>query len=109
MLSKVELQQATKCDLLFFSGASFDLLVLKEVVQKMSGIENSDEITQSQLEALAGGELLKAEVRREREERGGGGGGGGEARGEGGREDDKGGGGGQGMGKETLAIVNVVS
>ena len=28
----------------------------------MSGIEISDEITQSQLEALAGGELLKAEV-----------------------------------------------
>ena len=41
---------------------SFDLLVLKEVVQKMSGIEISDEITHSQLEALAGGELLKAEV-----------------------------------------------
>ena len=36
----------------------------------MSGIENSDEITQSQLEALAGGELLKAEVR-EREDGGG--------------------------------------
>ena len=28
----------------------------------MSGIEISDEVTQSQLEALAGGELLKAEV-----------------------------------------------
>ena len=41
---------------------SFDLLVLKEVVQKMSGIEISDDITHSQLEALAGGELLKAEV-----------------------------------------------
>ena len=52
-----------------FTIASFDLLVLKEVVQKMSGIENSDEITRSQLEALAGGELLKAEVR-EREDRG---------------------------------------
>ena len=39
-------------------------------MQKMSGIENSDEITQSQLEALAGGELLKAEVR-EREDGGG--------------------------------------
>ena len=52
-----------------FPIASFDLLVLKEVVQKMSGIENSDEITRSQLEALAGGELLKAEVR-EREDRG---------------------------------------
>ena len=30
----------------------------------MSGIEISDEVTQGQLEALAGGELLKAEVRR---------------------------------------------
>ena len=41
---------------------SFDLLVLKEVVQKMSGIEISEDMTSSQLEALAGGELLKAEV-----------------------------------------------
>ena len=46
----------------FFS--SFDLLVLKEVVQKMAGIDISVEVTSSQLEALAGGELLKAEVRR---------------------------------------------
>ena len=41
---------------------SFDLLVLKEVVQKMAGIDISVEVTSSQLEALAGGELLKAEV-----------------------------------------------
>ena len=41
---------------------SFDLLVLKEVVQKMAGIDVSDETTTSQLEAMAGGELLKAEV-----------------------------------------------
>ena len=41
---------------------SFDLLVLKEVVQKMSGIEISEDMTSSQLESLAGGELLKAEV-----------------------------------------------
>ena len=41
---------------------SFDLLVLKEVVQKMAGIEISEEVTTAQLEALAGGELLKAEV-----------------------------------------------
>lgn len=46
----------------FFS--SFDLLVLKEVVQKMAGIDISVEVTSSQLEALAGGELLKAEVHR---------------------------------------------
>lgn len=43
------------------AGKSLDLLVLKEVVQKMSGVEASDEITKPQLEALAGGELLKAE------------------------------------------------
>ena len=41
---------------------SFDLLVLKEVVSKMAGIEISDEVTSSQMEAMAGGELLKAEV-----------------------------------------------
>ncbi|XP_028517932.1 THO complex subunit 2 isoform X2 [Exaiptasia diaphana] len=43
------------------AGKSFDLLVLKEVVQKMSGLEISEEVTMSQLEALCGGELLKAE------------------------------------------------
>ncbi|XP_065885468.1 THO complex subunit 2-like isoform X2 [Dysidea avara] len=43
------------------NGKSFDLLVLKEVVQKMSGVETSEDMTLSQLEALAGGELLKAE------------------------------------------------
>ncbi len=41
---------------------SLDLLVLKEVVQKMSGIELTEEVTKTQLEALCGGELLKAEV-----------------------------------------------
>ena len=41
---------------------SFDLLILKEVVQKMSGIECSEELTQSQIEAMAGGDLLKTEV-----------------------------------------------
>ena len=50
-----------ECLLRRFLG-SFDLLVLKEVVQKMSGIEISEDMTSSQLEALAGGELLKAEV-----------------------------------------------
>lgn len=43
---------------------SFDLLILKEVVQKMAGIEITDEMTQEQLEAMTGGEQLKAEVRR---------------------------------------------
>merc|ERR1719457_160292 len=44
------------------AGKSLDLLILKEVVQKMSGIEISDEVTNDQLEALQGGELLKAEA-----------------------------------------------
>ncbi|XP_064481885.1 THO complex subunit 2-like isoform X2 [Ornithodoros turicata] len=40
---------------------SLDLLVLKEIVQKMTGIESTEETTQEQLEAMCGGELLKAE------------------------------------------------
>ena len=43
---------------------SFDLLVLKEVVQRMAGIETTEEVTDLQMEALSGGELLKAEVGR---------------------------------------------
>lgn len=35
---------------------------MKEVVQKMSGIDISEEVTNDQLEALHGGEILKAEV-----------------------------------------------
>lgn len=45
------------------SPCSFDLLILKEVVQKMAGIEITDEMTSEQLEAMTGGEQLKAEVR----------------------------------------------
>lgn len=45
------------------SPRSFDLLILKEVVQKMAGIEITDEMTSEQLEAMTGGEQLKAEVR----------------------------------------------
>ena len=44
------------------SGKSFDLLVLKEVVQKMSGIDISEDITDSQVEALLGGDFLKSEA-----------------------------------------------
>lgn len=44
------------------SVCSFDLLILKEVVQKMAGIEITDEMTSEQLEAMTGGEQLKAEV-----------------------------------------------
>ncbi|XP_056665928.1 THO complex subunit 2-like isoform X2 [Monodelphis domestica] len=43
------------------AGKSFDLLILKEVVQKMAGIEITEEITVEQLEAMTGGEQLKAE------------------------------------------------
>lgn len=46
----------------FFPFFSFDLLILKEVVQKMAGIEITDEMTAEQLEAMTGGEQLKAEV-----------------------------------------------
>lgn len=41
---------------------SFDLLILKEVVQKMAGIEITEEMTMEHLEAMTGGEQLKAEV-----------------------------------------------
>uniref|UniRef100_G1QFK8 THO complex subunit 2 n=1 Tax=Myotis lucifugus TaxID=59463 RepID=G1QFK8_MYOLU len=43
------------------TGRSFDLLILKEVVQKMAGIEITEEMTMEQLEAMTGGEQLKAE------------------------------------------------
>lgn len=43
------------------AGKSLDLLILKEVVQKMAGIEASDELTNEQLEAMTGGELLRSE------------------------------------------------
>lgn len=42
-------------------GKCLDLLVLKEIVQKMTGIETSEEMTDEQLEALSGGELLRSE------------------------------------------------
>ena len=43
------------------SGNSLDLLLLKEVVQKMSGIEANVEVTDDQLFALSGGEMLRTE------------------------------------------------
>lgn len=39
-----------------------DLLILKEVVQKMTGIEATEEMTNEQLNAMSGGELLRGEV-----------------------------------------------
>ena len=41
---------------------SLDLLILKEVVHKMSGIEASEEMTNEQIDAMAGGDLLKQEA-----------------------------------------------
>ncbi|KAL3266220.1 hypothetical protein HHI36_010402 [Cryptolaemus montrouzieri] len=41
---------------------SLDLLILKEVVQKMAGIESAEDLTIEQLSAMAGGELLRAEA-----------------------------------------------
>ena len=43
------------------SGEFYDLIVLKEIVSKMGGIENADNATESQLEALAGGPVLTQE------------------------------------------------
>lgn len=42
--------------------SSLDLLILKEIVQKMAGIEAAEEMTSDQLDAMAGGDLLKNEV-----------------------------------------------
>ncbi|XP_023289928.1 THO complex subunit 2 isoform X2 [Orussus abietinus] len=41
---------------------SLDLLILKEIVQKMAGIEAAEEMTTDQLDAMAGGDLLKNEA-----------------------------------------------
>ncbi|CAH0560689.1 unnamed protein product [Brassicogethes aeneus] len=41
---------------------SLDLLILKEVVQKMAGVDAQEDLTIEQLNAMAGGELLKAEA-----------------------------------------------
>ncbi|XP_065225591.1 THO complex subunit 2 isoform X3 [Planococcus citri] len=40
---------------------SFDLLILKEIIQKMSGIEFNEDMTNEQLSAFSGGEILKSE------------------------------------------------
>lgn len=48
--------------LLFIFIFSLDLLILKEIVQKMAGIEAAEEMTSDQLDAMAGGDLLKNEV-----------------------------------------------
>lgn len=43
--------------------SSLDLLILKEIVQKMAGVESAEEMTNEQLNAMCGGELLRGEVR----------------------------------------------
>nr|KAI8727062.1 THO complex subunit 2-like [Biomphalaria glabrata] len=43
------------------AGKSIDLLLLREVVQKMAGVEISEKVTYDQLEAMAGGELVRQE------------------------------------------------
>lgn len=47
---------------IYRSAFSLDLLILKEIVQKMAGIEAAEEMTSDQLDAMAGGDLLKNEV-----------------------------------------------
>ena len=59
IINEIHLLKKDTCP---FSPCSFDLLILKEVVQKMAGIEITDEMTSEQLEAMTGGEQLKAEV-----------------------------------------------
>ncbi|XP_038107405.1 THO complex subunit 2 isoform X2 [Culex quinquefasciatus] len=44
------------------SHKSLDLLILKEVVQKMTGIEAAEEMTAEQIGAMCGGELLRGEA-----------------------------------------------
>jgi THO complex subunit 2 len=44
-------------------GNSFDFIILKELLTRMSGLEQLIEgASEQQLEAMAGGETLKAEV-----------------------------------------------
>ena len=52
----------TKCNLWCVKCFSYDLIILREVIQKMAGIEVSEEITNDQLLSMCGGELLRQEV-----------------------------------------------
>lgn len=40
-----------------------DLLILKEIVLRMAGVEVMEQITPDQIEAMSGGDYLKTEVR----------------------------------------------
>ncbi|CAB4067489.1 THOC2 [Lepeophtheirus salmonis] len=44
------------------SKKSLDLLIMKEIVLKMSGIEAAEEMTNEQIDAMAGGEILRSEA-----------------------------------------------
>uniref|UniRef100_A0A915B9T2 THO complex subunit 2 n=4 Tax=Parascaris univalens TaxID=6257 RepID=A0A915B9T2_PARUN len=44
------------------NGKSFDLLILREIIQNMSGIEPTAGLTSDQLEALSGGQTLRLEA-----------------------------------------------
>ncbi|XP_034472414.1 THO complex subunit 2 [Drosophila innubila] len=44
------------------SQKSLDLLVLREIVHKMAGVESCEEMTNDQLQALCGGEQLRGEA-----------------------------------------------
>lgn len=48
--------------MLFLIFQSLDLLILKEIVQKMAGVESAEEMTNEHLNAMCGGELLRGEV-----------------------------------------------
>ncbi len=41
---------------------SLDLLILKEIVLKMSGVEAAEDMTNEQIDAMSGGELLRQEA-----------------------------------------------
>ncbi|XP_064637610.1 THO complex subunit 2-like isoform X2 [Lineus longissimus] len=43
------------------AGKSYDLLILREVIQKMAGIEVTEEVTDDQLNSMSGGENLRSE------------------------------------------------
>jgi THO complex subunit 2 len=42
---------------------SLDLVILKELVEKMAGIEGLEGASEAQIEAMAGGDTLRNEVR----------------------------------------------
>lgn len=43
-------------------GKNLDLIVLREVVSNISGVESGTDLTQEHLEALCGGDYLRQEV-----------------------------------------------